>query len=154
MSTMEVNMEGRYADIIAEKFEEVDIQFMKKEKEDEIIFLIPVPSENVPGLLVQLRTTKKGDVKLRCYIGQSVPVSRQQAVIEECNRLNSEYRYVCLSLDEDGDICSAYDFALFGDEEAVGENVLSMLCLFLDITDKCIPTIMKEMWSEEQEETM
>jgi hypothetical protein len=153
MNTMEVNMKGRYADVIAEKFEEMDIHFMKKINEEEVIFLIPMPADNAPGLMIQLITDMNGDAKLRCYFSQNVPASRRNAVIKECNRLNSIYRYICLSLDADGDVCSAYDFVLFGDEETVTDHVISMLFLFLDITDKCIPPIMKKMWGEETEES-
>lgn len=141
-----------YADIVEAKLKDIGFHFMRTERDGENVFFLPMDAENAPGLNVRLIIDKNGDSKYRCYIADKVPVRKRKAMVEECNRLNTRYRYISLHVDDDGGVCASYDFAIFGDEEVIAEHALSMLCLCSEITDTCIPHIMKTLWSKEEQE--
>lgn len=137
-----------YADIIEENFKEIEFNYLRREKEDEVIFMFPMHADNAPGLNVKLIVDTNGDCKFICYVTENVSHNMRRSVAYACNQLNTKYRYIVWSIDEDGDVCATYDFALFGNEEVIAGYVLSILFLCADVTDKGIPTIMKEIWNE------
>ena len=144
-----------YAETVENVFRDKNLSFGAKKDTDDgaIIFSLPMSADNAPGInVVKLRVSEKGDSKLWCYLASNVPSRKRLAVIYALNKLNGRYRYICLSLDKDGDVHASYDFALFGDEEAVGDHVMAMLFLVADVMDHCIPTIWKVMWLTDKDE--
>lgn len=148
----ENSMENKYADVFEKALSEHNFEFLRKEKGDEVVFLLPMHADNAPGLNVRMIIDSNGDSKFRCYIAEDVPEKKWSTIMKVCNRLNSNYRYISLSIDEDGDVCSAYDFAIFGNDEVIAEHAITMLGLCSHITDKCIPDIMKSLWIEDSGE--
>lgn len=145
--------EVKYADIVEAKLNDNDFHFMRKDKGDTAIFFLPIHADNAPGLNVKLMIDANGDSQFRCYIAENVPEKKRAAVIDVCNHVNSEFRYISLSVDDDGDVCAVYDFAIFGDEEVTAAHAISMIFLCADITDRCIPYIMKRLWNEESQDS-
>ena len=143
--------EVKYADVVEAKLSDNDFDFMRKDRGDTAIFFLPMHADNAPGLNIRLIIDENGDSQFRCYIAENVPEKKRADVIDECNHVNSEFRYISLSVDDDGDVCATYDFAIFGDEEVTAEHAISMIFLCADITDKCIPCIMKRLWREESQ---
>jgi hypothetical protein len=94
---------------------------------------------------------KSGDAKLRCYIANKIEDETIPVLYEKMNHLNSRYRFVCLSIDEERDLCSAYDFFICGDEETAVKQIMRTMILFSDITDLCISKLYPLIWKEEED---
>lgn len=119
--------------------------------DNDTIFEIFMPSEKIPILNVKLIMNKSGDAKLRCYIANKIEDEIIPVLYEKINHLNSRYRFVCLSIDEERDLCSAYDFFICGDEETAVKQIMRTMILFSDITDLCISKLYPLIWKEEED---
>ncbi len=139
-----------YGQSVKEAFENVGWRFTTRQLEDSTLFALPMSAKNSPGLNIRIEVSQKGDCKIRCYLAQDTPKSVYNELLEVLNTLNSRYRYVTLSLDSDGDVLAAYDFAIFSqDQNVINRQVSTLAVLLSDIMDKCIPPIMKVVWSAE-----
>ena len=117
--------------------------------DNDTIFEIFMPSKKIPILNVKLIINKTGDTKLRCYIANKIDEEIIPTLYETLNYLNSQYRFVCLSIDDEGDLYSAYDFFICGDEEVAVKQIMRTMILFADITDICLEELYPLIWKEE-----
>ena len=140
-----------YMDAADKALEQMKFHFDKRETSRGPVYEIPMASKNLPGLDLRLRVSEKGDCKLWCYPVKHVPSGKRIAMLEALNTQMDDYRFVTLTLDDDNDVCASYDFALFGEEEAV-RHVRVMINLFSDVVDDCLPGILKVLWSDEPAE--
>lgn len=137
-----------FAQILSEDLKKHDLAFTSKVRGEDTVFTLPMTADNAPGINVKLIIDEDGDCKLRSYLASNVPAAKWPAMYSVLNALNAKYRYICLSMDKDGDICAAYDFTLFSDAASVFAQVIAMLFLYTDIADKCIPDIMQTLWAK------
>lgn len=140
-----------YAEVLLEELNKHDLSYTSKKRDDEIIFTFPMSVDNAPGINVKLIIDEDGDCKLRSYLASNVPKSKWPAMYPVINKLNAEYRFVCLSLDKEGDICCSYDFTILAGATSVFAHVVAMLYLYTDIADNCIPEIMQTLWTKSEE---
>lgn len=145
-------MKYDYAAAIEKELKDMTFMFKSRKVEEETRFEILMPSERLQVLRVMMIVDEAGDTKLRCYLASDVEACKVQALQEKLNQLNSRYRFACLSIDEERDLCSAYDFILFGDEEAAVKQAITILLLFSDITDKCVPMLLPLIWKSEDDD--
>ena len=108
-----------YAHILNEDFKKHNLSYTCKPQGIETIFTLSIPANNAPGMTVKLIVDEDGDCKLRSYLARNVPPAKWPAIYSVLNNLNATYRYICLSVDNNGVICASYDFALFVDAESV-----------------------------------
>jgi hypothetical protein len=148
---MENSMKRNYASAIEKELEDMPFMFKVRKDEDETRFEVWMPSDRLQVLRVILIIDEDGDVKLRCYLASGVEARILPALREKINELNSRYRFVCLSVDEDDDVCASYDFILFGDEESAVRQAVTTLVIFADITDKCAPVLLPLTWNSDDE---
>lgn len=142
-----------YGEVVKEALENKGWRFQARTVEDKTIFAIPMSAKNCPGLNIRVEISKSGDSKIRCYIAEDTPNSVYHQLLDVVNSLNSRYRYLTLSVDDDGDVLAAYDFIMFDtDPEVIDKHTGTMILLLSDIIDKCIPPIMKVIWSAEEDE--
>ena len=142
-----------YPQVLEDIFTERDLHFDIKQAGEKTIFRLPMSAKNCPGLNVHLNISEHGDAQIRCYLAENVKDYQRDALMPVLNSLNNRYRYITLSIDSDGDVLSTYDFTFFSeDEEVITKQVLTMLYLVSDIMDKCIPKIMKAIWSTQKDE--
>lgn len=148
---MENTMKIDYATAIEKELSDMPLMFKSKKVDDETRFNILMSSDKLQGLKVKMIVDEDGDVKLRSYLVNEVDICRLSVVQDKLNKLNSRYRFICLSLDEDRDLCSAYDFILYGDIGSAVKQTITSLVLFSEITDKCVPEILPLIWKNEAE---
>lgn len=142
-----------YGRAVEEALEAKGWRFQSRRIEDKTIFSIPMSAKNCPGLNIRLEVSAEGDSKIRCYIAEDTPKSVRVQLLDAINFLNNRYRYVTLSLDSDGDILAAYDFIMFDTTpQAIDKHVGTMVLLLSDVIDKCIPSIMKIIWSVNEDD--
>ena len=148
----EVSMDNKinydYSVAIEKELNDMPFMFKRRMLKDETLFELLMPSERLQALRIKMIVGKDGDVKFRCYLAEDVVESNIAALQNEINRLNARYRFICLSIDDDRDICAAYDDILYGDEKSAADHAIAMLVLFTEIIDKCVPNIMPLIWKE------
>lgn len=139
-----------YAEAMAQELKEHNLSFTSKVRGDETVFTLPMSADNAPGINVKLIINEDGDCKLRSYLASNVPKSNWPSMLPVINDLNAKYRYICLSMDRDGDICAAYDFSVYAGTVSIFAQVIAMVFLYTDIADKCIPDIMRTIWAKDK----
>lgn len=147
------NNKVNYAEIMAQELKEHNMSFTRKVREDKSIFTLPMSADNAPGLSVKLIIDEDGDCKLRCYLANNVPNEKKADMLQVLNDLNAKYRYICLSIDKDGDICASYDFTVHEGDVPIFVQIIAMVFLYTDIADDCIPDIMQTLWAKNTTET-
>ena len=141
-----------YGEILAEIFTNNDWQFGLKKRDDSTVFRLPMSAKNCPGFNIILSVSDIGDTKIRCYLAEDTDASKRSKIIEVLNELNSRYRYVTLSVDDDGDVLAAYDFTIFSkDIDEIKLAVCGTIVLFVKVADSCVPPIMKVIWSDDED---
>lgn len=145
-----------YATAIERELNENNFIFRSQRKTDTTVFDVIMPSDKLHLLQIMMIVDDDGDSKLRCYLASGIDLDKVSSVVEEINHLNDRFRFICLSVDEDRDVCAANDFILYGDAETVAHNTITTLVLFADIIDKCVPSLMPIIWkdSKEKDETV
>ena len=114
----------RFSEVIAQGLQEFSLPFTSKTADDEVVFDLSLPADNVPD-------------------------ARQPAMFASLNSLNAQYRYICLSVDQDGDVCASYDFSVPPAAEDVFARVFTTAVLYTHIADQCIPDILCTLWAGE-----
>lgn len=149
--TMDSEKKCDYAALIKEELAEMPFMSKGKRLEDGMRFEIAMPSDQFLDLRVKMIVGRNGDTKIRCFLAKNVLPENVPTLREAINRLNSEYRFICLSIDEDRDICASYDFILVGDKEVAGRQAATSLVLFADIASDCLPELMPLVWKRKEE---
>ena len=139
----------RFSEVIAQGLQAFSLPFTSKTADDEAVFDLSLPADNVPGIQIRLIIDEDGDCRLRSYLASNVPDARQPAMFAALNSLNAQYRYICLSVDQDGDVCASYDFSVPPAAEDVFARVFTTAVLYTHIADKCIPDILCTFWAGE-----
>lgn len=145
-------MRMNYAEVVEKYFTDNDWNFTFKQIDDEFFFSLPLGAKNLPGLDVKLIVDTDGDCKIRCYLAKGVAENKRVEMLDTLNALNTKYRYVTLSMDSDNDVLASYDFRIFGDEETANRQVGAMIFIVSRIMDKCVPKIMRVIWSGDEDE--
>lgn len=85
------------------------------------------------------------DVAVRVFSIANVPNAKRMQALRLLNKLQLQYRYVRLNLDDDGDINMEYDFPV--EFSPIGEGAVEMLMRCVLILDKIYPELMRLIWS-------
>lgn len=80
----------------------------------------------------------------------SVPSEKRIRVLEVCNLLNNEVRYLRFSLDADGDINVEYDIPANASDDCIGEMAFEILARTISILDAEYAVFMKAIYSDEE----
>ncbi|MBQ8610571.1 MAG: YbjN domain-containing protein [Oscillospiraceae bacterium] len=139
-----------YIGAVRSELDSLELEYTEKRRDDgDNIFRLYMPMKNGPQLLIKLVVDEStGDSRLRSYLLTDVAEAARPALVQKLNELNNEYRFICLSLDGDGDLLAAYDFALFGTPQDIGQHAVTAFLLFYDLCDKVFPAIMKTVLAE------
>ncbi len=126
---------------------EMDRKGIKYTDVDENRVSVSYSGDNTNGIKVNVIFDKDGDnlVALRCWSFGKVPANKRTVVMEACNSLNNQYRWVKFYIDEDGDVCTALDAVV--DISTVGAECIQLVSRMVDIYDNGYPVLMKACWS-------
>ncbi len=128
---------------------ETKISFTCKTRADEMIFGISMELKHAPAVNVHVIVDEGGDCKLRCNLVDSVPEERRVNMLRMINEMHLKYRYLCITLDRDGDVWAGYDFQVHSDADTVFVQIMGMVLLFTKVLEKCVPDIMLTLWLKE-----
>lgn len=88
---------------------------------------------------------KDNDVAVRVFSVANIPSAKRAQALRLLNKLQLQYRYARLNLDDDGDINMEYDFPM--EFSPIGEGAVEILTRCVLILDKIYPEIMRLLWS-------
>ncbi len=107
----------------------------------ETTFVFPLNLKNVKGIDATLILFEGGDIEIYMHLVRVVPANKADAMLKLLNQLNSLFRYICLSMNQENTVWASYDFTLFGEEEDIGTQVLGMIYIMAELVDTCAPKI-------------
>ena len=104
-------------------------------------------ADNTNNIKIDVIFDKDGDglVALRCWSFGRCPNGKRAALLEACNKLNTEYRWVKFYIDDDEDITAALDAVV--DIDTVGDECVQLVRRMVNIYDDAYPTLMRASWA-------
>ena len=103
--------------------------------------------DNAKSIKITVIFDKDGEglVALRCWSFGNVPESKRIDVLEACNKLNCDYRWVSFYIDEDSDVTVSLDAVV--DMDTVGAECIQLVKRMVNIYDEAYPDLMKACWA-------
>ena len=131
----------------SEYMKAMDRKGIKYTDVDEFRVRVSYSGDNTNKIDVNVIFDKDGEglVALRCWSFGKVPEGKRGALLEACNKLNSDYRWVKFYIDDDGDIATSLDAVI--DIDTVGPEVIQLVSRMVSIYDGAYPTLMKATWA-------
>lgn len=113
---------------------------------DDFRVKVAYSGDNTNDITIMVIFDKDGDglVALRCWSFGKCPNGKRAAVLEACNQLNSEYRWVKFYVDSDTDVSCGLDAVI--DIDTVGEECIQLVRRMVSIYDDAYPVLMKACW--------
>ncbi len=136
-----------YADAIYNFYVNDEWVLHRTDGENETVLMIPMGLKNAPGLLGRIYIEDSNVGKIRARLFRETPKEKRTELIRTINKLNTIYRFVCFSIDDDGDIFATYDYYLNGDPQPVVEFTVSAFGMFVNIVDSSIPDLARTLWN-------
>ena len=137
--------------LIAEAFEEQGVKFDVVTRPDHEQILAGFSVECGPNIIIRFITTDgRNDVRVRVFgLVNSTPKSKRPRLLEACNTLNNNVRFIKFTLNDDGDISVEYDFSRDTPDDALGAVALDMLGTVAQAISFEYQTFMQALYSEE-----
>lgn len=131
----------------SEYMKAMDRKGIKYTDVDEFRVRVSYSGDNTNKIDINVIFDKDGEglVALRCWSFGKVPDGKRIQMLEACNSLNNEYRWVKFYIDDDGDIAASLDAVI--DISTVGAECIQLVSRMVSIYDKAYPKLMKEVWS-------
>lgn len=113
---------------------------------------------NDQGVRVTFRGDKKSSITLVFFFDDegehvaiygwsiaSVPPEKRSIMLEICNKLNCEYRWIRFYIDKDNDVSADIDAIITS--STIGSVCIELMFRMLNIIDEAYPTIMTALWN-------
>ncbi|MBQ9082308.1 MAG: YbjN domain-containing protein [Clostridia bacterium] len=140
----EINTAIHYGDTLAKELKAHKIRFLRENRKDTTIFTLPVEMDNVSTIHVKLIVDNEdGESCIRYSPAYLVPEKLRPAMFMTLNDCNRCYRYVCLSLNDEGSICADHDFTLYEGAKSLYVQAMCKVFRFADSLDCCLPEILQ-----------
>lgn len=123
--------------LISETFDQREVKYRINEMENASDIEAGFKIKGGPAVSVRfISTDQKNDVAVRVFgLINEVPEEKREAVLEACNRLSKEIRFVKFCLDSNSDVNVEYDFLSNVSDECIGEccfEIFARLMMILD----------------------
>ena len=143
---MKMNAQEKNKSLISARLKEKGISFTCGREEEMIIFTVHMPIGRTAGIQVHMILSPAGDIALCTKLVCDIEPKLQQTLMTKANALNFKHRFICVFIDDEGDLAASYDALLPEDEESVGQKALMTLLLFTMICNSCISEVMPYIW--------
>lgn len=77
-----------------------------------------------------------------------IPENKRSRVIDVCNDICKQNRWLKFYVDDDGDLIVSYTFPLMCSDDCVGETAATLVALTKRILDKCYKDILKAIYAD------
>ena len=135
--------------LIAETFDEKDVKYHIEEKEDFSVVEAGFEVEAGPALLVRfISKDDDSDVAIRVFgVVHKIPEAKKEAILQVCNSLNKDIRFVKFLLADDGSVNLEADLPISVEESCVGECCFEYLVRIMSILDHEYHRFMEVLYS-------
>lgn len=134
--------------LIAAELEQNGIKYRVEDGDSCSTVTVKYNCNNISNILVEFISTNDGNaVAVRLFGLVRTPEEKRNAVLNQLNALNNNYRFVAFCLDSHNDVNMTYDFAANTSSDCLGASCFEMLQRFVNIADEAYPEIMKALWS-------
>lgn len=139
--------------LISETFDQREVKYRINEMENASDIEAGFKIKGGPAVSVRfISTDQKNDVAVRVFgLINEVPEERQMAVLEACNRLTKEIRFVKFCLDSNNDVNVEYDFLSNTSDECIGECCLEIFARLMMILDEKYHVFAEALYTGSQE---
>lgn len=142
---------NKYAKAITKEMERDNLRYQVHERDDSTI--IQFSFKDMIPVEIFYDIDDDSDAKIVSYVVSDVSNDKKEAMRNAIEELNQKYKFVKLYLDSDNDVCISYDFEFYGDDmEAIGKHGLFVLLRICKIIVKCIPVLLRAVYSEPTEQ--
>ena len=135
-------------DLVAEAFEKHGFKFRIYKSEDQGELVVGFPIEGGSTILVKYILRGDGnDIAVRVFgLLTRIPPEKRMRVLEACNALNAEYRFLKFNIDSDGDLNVDYDFLMSCADVCVGEMGFEICVRTVKILNEKYGELLKLLW--------
>ncbi len=139
----------KVTDLIAEAFDEKDVKYRIEEKEDFSVVEAGFEVEAGPALLVRfISKDDDNDVAIRVFgVVHRIPEAKKETILQACNSLNKDIRFVKFLLAEDGSVNLEADLPISVEESCIGECCFEYLVRIMNILDHEFHRFMEVLYS-------
>ena len=135
---------------IAEAFDRHNIKYRVVETDTLYLIEAGVNIQGGPAVRFHFfsQDEERNDVQIRIAgLMCKVEKEKRAAILEACNRINSEMRFLKFYLDRDGDVMGQADLPAAIGEDCVGECCFELFVRGMQILDKCYRYIPEAYYS-------
>lgn len=130
-----------FSEDLCKAFRSHSLPFREAARKEGKTLTLSFPDKTAPSMNILIN--RDGDCGIRSTLAYCVCQENQPDMMRVLNELNSTYRYICFSLDRDGDVCAGYDLTLRNATESLYAQIIEVLLLFSQIIGEAIPSITK-----------
>ena len=147
-------MMHKATELISETFDRYNVKYRIIEEDKLSLVEAGYNIEGGPSVRILYLSTDEGNgVQVRILgLMNKVPAEKRSAVLEVCNRINSEMRFFKFYLDKDRDLMALYDLPARGAEENIGECSFEMFIRATQILNKCYHYIPEAVYGTSPDE--
>lgn len=144
--------EFKAINLIAETFEKRGVKFDVVSHHGSEQLLAGFSVDCGPNVIMRfISCDNDNDVSARIFgLISNIPKEKRARVMEACNALNYQTRYIKFYLDIDGDINAEYDFPIHSPDDGIGEMAFEVFVRMMQILDFEYSIFMKALYSDEE----
>lgn len=138
--------------LIAETFEKRGVKFEVSNHHgmEELQTFLPIDRGSY-AIMHFISHDNDNDVAVRIIgLVSDAPTEKRLRVMEACNVLNNNIRYLKFSLDDNGDVNVGYDFLVNSPNEGIGEMAFEIFLRTMHILNSEYGIFMKAIYSDEE----
>ena len=138
--------------LIAETFEKYGVKFDVVSHHGDEHLLAGFPVNCGPSVVMRFISRDNDNDVAACIFGliSNIPKEKRARIMEACNVLNHNIRYMKFYLDPDGDINIEYDFPVHSPDQSIGKMAFEIFVRMMQILNSQYSIFMKALYSEEE----
>ena len=139
--------------LISESFDQHGAKYRMNELENASEIEAGFSIKSGPTVLVRfISSSQNNDVAVRVFgLINQVPEEKRMAVMEACNRLSEEIRFVKFCMNSNGDVNVEYDFLTNVSDDCIGECCFEIFARLMSILDQRYQVLMQTLYTESRE---
>lgn len=139
--------------LISEVFDQREVKYRIDEFESASVIEAAFKVTGGPAVAVRfISNSEKNDVAVRVFgLINEVPEEKRKAVLDACNRLSNEIRFVKFCLDYKFDVNVEYDFLANVSDECIGECCFELFARLMMILDQKFHVLAEALYAEGQD---
>ena len=138
--------------LVAEAFEKHGIKFQIYRTSEQGELIASFPIKGGPTVMVKyIVRGDENDIAVRIFgLLSRIPAEKRIRLLEACNAVNREYRFLKFSMDMEGDINVDYDFLQNCADACVGEMAYEICARTINVLNEKYGILAKALYTDEE----